>query len=145
MTVSVCAKARNARHLASYIIETFPSTTSFLIPRSSRASTNLEETLISAGYSVSTWIGYENSSKEIEQIEVEQEDVLVLSSASSAISWAENNLMVPHEILCMGENAKRTIASLDHFSGCRVSVLNGPTSEALVQWWQENRGYSNED
>ena len=145
VTVSVCAKARNARHLASYIIETFPSTTSFLIPRSSRASTNLEETLISAGYSVSTWIGYENSSKEIEQIEVEQEDVLVLSSASSAISWAENNLMVPHEILCMGENAKRTIASLDHFSGCRVSVLNGPTSEALVQWWQENRGYSNED
>ena len=145
VTVSVCAKARNARHLASYIIETFPSTTSFLIPRSSRASTNLEETLISAGYSVSTWIGYENSSKEIEQIEVEQEDVLVLSSASSAISWAENNLMVPHEILCMGDNAKRTIASLDHFSGCRVSVLNGPTSEALVQWWQENRGYSNED
>lgn len=145
VTVSVCAKARNASQLASYILDSFSSETSFLIPRSSRASPALEEALISAGYPVTSWTGYENSSKQVEHIGVKLEDVLVLSSASSAVSWAENGLMVPHQILCMGENAKETIATLEHFRSCEISVLNGPTSEALVQWWQENRGDSDKD
>jgi len=40
----------------------------------------------------------------------------------------------------MGENAKKTIQSLDWFSGTEVSVLNGPTTDFLVQWWSENGG-----
>jgi hypothetical protein len=68
------------------------------------------------------------------------DDVLLLSSSSSAISWAENGLVVPNEIICMGNNARETILSLDHFQGSNVSVLKGPTTEYLMQWWKENRG-----
>jgi hypothetical protein len=39
----------------------------------------------------------------------------------------------------MGDNARTTIKSLDHFDGCQVSVLKGPTSDALVEWWNGNR------
>lgn len=139
VTVAVCAQARNARELAAYILERFSSATPLLLPRSDLAAPELEETLREAGFSVTSWTGYENRPKTIAQLVVEPLDVLVLSSASSARSWAENDLRVPHEILCMGENARRTINSLDHFSSARVSVLSGPTSEALVKWWQEHR------
>jgi hypothetical protein len=40
----------------------------------------------------------------------------------------------------MGENARKTIASLEYFVDARVSVLSGPTSESLVEWWKEHRG-----
>jgi uroporphyrinogen-III synthase len=139
VTVAVCAKARNARQLATYITENFPSTTAFFLPRSSLASPAFEEALQEAGFSVKAWIGYENAPKELASVEVSGEDVLVLSSASSAISWAENGLKVPRDILCMGDNARTTIESLDHFDGCQVSVLKGPTSDALVEWWNGNR------
>jgi hydroxymethylbilane synthase len=139
VTVAVCAKARNARQLAAYITANFPLTTTFFLPRSSLASPSFEEALRTAGFSVEAWIGYENTPKELVSIEVDSEDVLVLSSASSAISWAENGLKVPRDILCMGDNARTTIESLDHFDGCQVSVLKGPTSDALVEWWNGNR------
>ena len=140
ITVAACARARNAKELAAYICERFETSTGLLIPRSSQASPQLEETLRDAGFAVESWLGYENRPKSLPPVDVQSEDVLVLSSASSARSWAENGLEVPHEILCMGENARDTIRSLDHFSGCRVSVLSGPTSEALINWWKENRG-----
>ena len=140
ITVAACARARNAKELAAYICERFETSTGLLIPRSSQASPQLEETLRDAGFAVESWLGYENRPKSLPPVDVQSEDVLVLSSASSARSWAENGLEVPHEILCMGENARDTIRSLDHFSGCRVSVLSGPTSEALINWWKEHRG-----
>lgn len=139
VTVAVCAQARNARELATYIVDRFASDTPLFLPRSDLAAPELERTLLDAGFPVTSWTGYENRPKAIEQMEVEPLDVLVLSSASSARSWAENSLKVPREILCMGENARKTISSLDHFSNARVSVLSGPTSEALVKWWQEHR------
>ncbi|MGB0516377.1 MAG: hydroxymethylbilane synthase [Poseidonia sp.] len=140
VTVSACARARNAKELAAYICDRFETSTGFLIPRSNQASPQLETTLRAAGFAVESWLGYENSPKQMPSVEVRPDDVLVLSSSSSARSWAENRLKAPHEILCMGENARDTIHSLDHFSGCRVSVLSGPTSEALITWWKENRG-----
>lgn len=140
VTVAVCAKARNARELAAYIIETFPQETSFYLPRSDLAAQDLEETLREADFRVKSWIGYENRPKELDPVDVDPLDVLVLSSASSARSWAKNGLKVPHEILCMGENARKTIASLEYFVDARVSVLSGPTSESLVEWWKEHRG-----
>ncbi|MBL6807241.1 MAG: hydroxymethylbilane synthase [Candidatus Poseidonia sp.] len=139
VTVAVCGMARNARQLAAYITENFPRSTTFFLPRSSLASPVFEETLQAAGFSLKVWIGYENTPKESVSVEVNTEDVLVLSSASSAISWAEHELKVPRDILCMGDNALATIESLDHFDGCQVSVLKGPTSEALVKWWNDNR------
>ena len=139
VTVAVCAKARNARQLATYITENFPRSTTFFLPRSSLASPAFEESLKAAGFLVKAWIGYENAPKELAPVEVSGEDVLVLSSASSAISWAKNGLKVPRDILCMGDNARTTIQSLDHFDGCQVSVLKGPTSDALVEWWNGNR------
>ena len=140
VTVTACARARNARELADYIRDRFETSTGLLIPRSNRASPQLETALRDAGFPVESWLGYENSPKQMPSVEVHPEDVLVLSSSSSARSWAENGLRAPHEILCMGENARETIRSLDHFNGCRVSVLSGPTSEALIAWWKENRG-----
>ncbi|MDP6199802.1 MAG: uroporphyrinogen-III synthase, partial [Candidatus Poseidonia sp.] len=140
ITVAACARARNAEELAIYICERFETSTSLLIPRSNQASSQLEDRLRDAGFQVDAWIGYENRPKTLPKIAVQPEDVLVLSSSSSARSWAKNGLEAPHEILCMGENARDTIRSLDHFSGCRVSVLSGPTSEALINWWNENRG-----
>jgi len=140
VTVAVCAKARNARELAAYIIETFPQNTTFYLPRSDLAARDLEEKLRGADFEVESWIGYENRPKDLAAVEVDPLDVLVLSSASSARSWAKNGLKVPHEILCMGENARKTIASLEYFVDARVSVLSGPTSESLVEWWKEHRG-----
>ena len=99
VTVAVCAKARNARQLATYISENFPSSTTFFIPRSSLASPAFEEALQAAGFSVKAWIGYENAPKELASVEVSGEDVLVLSSASSDISWAENGMNVTRDIL----------------------------------------------
>ena len=139
VTVAVCARARNARELGAYIVKHFSPSTTLYLPRSDLAAPELEQTLREAGFGVKSWVGYENRPKVMAPIDIEPLDVLVLSSASSARSWAENNLKVPHEILCMGENARTTILSLDHFSEARVSVLEGPTSDSLVDWWQENR------
>jgi len=100
----------------------------------------LEEALKDAGFPTQAWIGYQNVPKTLPTVAVSEEDVLLLSSASSAVSWAENRLNVPREILCMGENARRTIASLDHFDGCNLTILKGPTSQALIRWWNDNRG-----
>ena len=139
VTVAVCARARNARELGTYIVEHFNSSTTFFLPRSDLAAPELEQTLCDAGFGVTSWVGYENKPKDMAPVDIKPLDVLVLSSASSARSWAENDLKVPHEILCMGENARTTILSLDHFSEARVSVLSGPTSDSLVEWWQEHR------
>ena len=139
VTVAVCAKARNARELGAYIKENFPIETTFLLPRSNLSSPALEETLEKTGFKIKSWVGYENKAKELPHVEVNSQDVLVLSSASSARSWAKNGLRAPYEILCMGESTQSTILSLEHYNGSRVSVLDGPTSESLIQWWKENR------
>ena len=144
VTVAVCAMARNAEQLVAYLVENFPTTTTFLLPRSNLALPYLEEALKDAGFPTQAWIGYQNVPKTLPTVAVSEEDVLLLSSASSAVSWAENRLNVPRDILCMGENARRTIASLDHFDGCNLTVLKGPTSQALIRWWNDNRGETHE-
>ena len=139
VTVAVCARARNARELGVYITEHFPTNTTFLLPQSNLSSPTLKETLEETGFDVKSWVGYENKAKEVGYVEINSHDVLVLSSASSARSWAKNSLRAPNEILCMGESTRSVILSLEHYSGSRVSVLDGPTSESLIQWWRENR------
>ena len=139
VTVAICAKARNSEELFKFIATNIGIGTKLLIPRSSVAPTTLVDQLLSFGFSVQNWIGYENKAKVVEQTPVMPEDVLLLSSSSSAISWAENNLTAPNEIICMGSNTRDTILSLDHFRGCNVSVLKGPTTEYLIEWWNKNR------
>ena len=141
VTVAVCAKARNANELAEYIIGQFSSDTEFYIPKSELAAPNLEQKLRNASFKVTSWTAYKNKPKSVESVNVNEHDVLILSSSSSALSWAKNNLMAPHEILCMGENAHKTITSLDHFADSRVTVLSGPTSESLINWWNKHRKY----
>ena len=47
---------------------------------------------------------------------------------------------MPEQILCMGIKAKDTIKSLDCFKNSQVSVLEGPTTDYLIQWWNKSGG-----
>ena len=143
VTVAICAKSRNSEELLHYIKTTLPSTTKLLIPRSNLASHDLENGLEGYGFDVKSWTGYENSPKSVENLTVNPDDVLLLSSSSSAISWSHNQLDAPKQVLCMGVKAMETINSLDCFKNSQVSVLEGPTTDYLIQWWNKNRGNKN--
>ena len=140
VTVAVCAKARNSEELLHFISSNLSTNTNLLIPRSNLASNDLENGLKENGFQVKSWIGYENAPKSVENLSVNPDDVLLLSSSSSAISWSQNELDVPKQILCMGIKAKNTIKSLDCFKNSQVSVLEGPTTDFLIQWWNKYRG-----
>ena len=139
VTVAICAKARNSKEFFDYISSNIGTHTKLLLPRSSVAPETFALQLKDAGYDVVDWIGYENKAKNVEHTHVSAEDVLLISSSSSAISWAENGLETPNEIICMGNNTRETILSLEHFKNCNVSVLEGPTTEYLTKWWNQNR------
>lgn len=140
VTVAVCAKARNSEELLQFINSNLSTNTNLLIPRSNLASNDLENGLKEYGFEVKSWIGYQNAPKSVENLSINPDDVLLLSSSSSAISWSQNGLDVPEQILCMGLKAKDTIKSLDCFKNSQVSVLEGPTTDFLIQWWNKYRG-----
>ena len=139
VTVAICAKARNSKEFFDYISSNINTQTKLLLPRSSVAPKTFFTQLKNAGYDVLDWIGYENQAKKVEPTSVLPDDVLLISSSSSALSWAENGLKTPNDIICMGTNTKNTILSLEHFKNCNVSVLEGPTTEYLTKWWNDNR------
>lgn len=139
-TVAICGKSKNSAQLLNYITSHIPKSTKLLLPRSSESSEVLLNGLADFGFEVTSWIGYNNKPKSNLSATINKQDILLLSSSSSAISWSENRLQVPQKIICMGENAKKTIQSIDWFSGSEISVLNGPTTEYLIQWWEENGG-----
>ena len=145
VTVAVCAKARNSEELLQFINSNLSTNTNLLIPRSNLASNDLENGLKEYGFEVKSWIGYENAPKSVENLSINSDDVLLLSSSSSAISWSQNGLDVPEQILCMGIKAKDTIKSLDCFKNSQVSVLEGPTTDYLIQWWNKFRGNGDRD
>ena len=111
-----------------------------MIPRSDVASSYLVESLSNLGFEVISWVGYENRAKEISSSDIKQDDVLLLSSPSSARAWVENSLPIPKNILCMGKSSLEAINSFDYFAGSKVEVLQGPTSDFVAKWWKENRG-----
>lgn len=139
VTVAICAKARNSNEFFDYISTNISTNTTLLLPRSSVAPETFAAQLKDAGYDVLDWIGYENQAKKVEPTPISPDDVLLISSSSSAMSWAENGLETPNEVICMGKNTLNTILSLEHFKNCNVSVLEGPTTEYLTQWWNHNR------
>ena len=139
VTVSICAKSRNSSELINFINEKISRETKLLIPRSNVASHDLVNSLNDLGFSTESWIGYENKSRVIDSIEMTSEDVLLLSSPSSARSWVENSLPIPKNILCMGKASQEEINSLGYFSNSTVEILQGPTAEYVSKWWKENR------
>ena len=96
--------------------------------------------LTESGFDVQNWVGYENKSKHIESFEVNPDDVLLLSSPSSARSWFENALPIPKNILCMGKSSQEEIESMDYFADSEVEILKGPTAEFLSKWWEKSKG-----
>ena len=140
VTVSICAQARNSVELVDYINRMISRNITLMIPRSDVASSDLVDRLNALGFSTKSWIGYENRTKQIPAMPVSDDDVLLLSSPSSARAWVENSLPIPKNILCMGKSSLAEIDSLGYFTDSTVEILQGPTSEFVAKWWKENRG-----
>ena len=136
VTVSICAKARNSSELTQYIDQMIGRNIKLMVPRSNMASNELVDELMLLGFDVDSWVGYENKAKEIEGIEMGANDVLLLSSPSSAQAWMKNSLPIPKNILCMGKTSREEIASMEYFSGSTVEVLQGPTAKFIAKWWK---------
>ena len=137
VTVSICAKARNSSELIQYIDQMIDRNIKLMIPRSNMASNELVGSLSSMGFDVQSWVGYHNKAKEIAGIEMGANDVLLLSSPSSAQAWMKNSLPIPKNILCMGKTSREEIASMEYFSGSTVEVLQGPTAKFIAKWWEK--------
>lgn len=137
VTVSICAKARNSSELIQYIDQMIDRNIKLMVPRSNMASNELVGSLSSMGFDVQSWVGYHNKAKEIAGIEMGANDVLLLSSPSSAQAWMKNSLPIPKNILCMGKTSREEIASMDYFSGSTVEVLQGPTAKFIAKWWKK--------
>ena len=140
VTVSICAQARNSVELVDYINRMISRDITLMIPRSDVASSDLVDQLNALGFTTKSWIGYENRTKQIPAMPVSDDDVLLLSSPSSARAWVENSLPIPKNILCMGKSSLAEIDSLGYFADSTVEILQGPTSEFVAKWWKENRG-----
>ena len=140
VTVSVCAKARDSSELIEYMDKNIDRNIRLMIPRSNVAKQNLVDNLKQLGFSVDSWVGYENRSKSVSPMDVAPDDVLLLSSPSSARAWVENSLPIPKSILCMGKSSLEEINSLGHFSESTVEILKGPTAEFVSKWWKIKQG-----
>jgi len=140
VTVSICAKARDSVELTEFIKNKIERNITLMIPRSNVASTTFVDGLTDLGFNVKTWVGYENQPKQVDQMPVADNDVLLLSSPSSARAWVENALPIPKNILCMGKASQEEIESLPDFANSTVEVLQGPTAEFVAKWWKSARG-----
>ena len=140
VTVSICAKARDSVELTEFIKNKIERNITLMIPRSNVASTTFVDGLTNLGFNVKTWVGYENQPKQVDQMPVADNDVLLLSSPSSARAWVENALPIPKNILCMGKASQEEIESLPDFANSTVEVLQGPTAEFVAKWWKSARG-----
>lgn len=141
---SMCANAKNSRELEDYIKDNIPTNVELLIPRSSAGNELMKNNLEMFGYSVISWIGYENSGKVVNLEEVKNEDVLLISSPSSAKSWDQNELPVPDVVICMGTTTKTEIQNIERFNNTELIVLDGPVTESVSVWWNDNRRRKNE-
>lgn len=140
VTVSICAKARDSRELIEYIDKNIDRGIRLMIPRSNVAKSNLADELEELGFNIDSWVGYENRSKSVSPMDIAADDVLLLSSPSSARAWVENSLPIPRSILCMGKSSLEEIDSLGYFSESTVEILKGPTAEFVSKWWKTKRG-----
>tara|TARA_Y100000768_G_scaffold3156_1_gene2328 strand:- start:19540 stop:21189 length:1650 start_codon:yes stop_codon:yes gene_type:complete len=140
VTVSICAKSRDSVELTEFIKDKIERNITLMIPRSNVGSTAFVDGLTDLGFNVKTWVGYENQPKQVDKMPVADNDVLLLSSPSSARAWVENDLPIPKNILCMGKASQEEIESLQNFANSTVEVLQGPTAEFVAKWWKSARG-----
>jgi hydroxymethylbilane synthase len=140
VTVSICAKSRDSVELTEFIKHKIDRNITLMIPRSNVGSTTFVDGLTDLGFNVKTWVGYENQPKQVDKMPVADNDVLLLSSPSSARAWVENDLPIPKNILCMGKASQEEIESLQDFANSTVEVLQGPTAEFVAKWWKSARG-----
>ena len=140
VTVSICAKSRDSVELTEFIKNKIERNITLMIPRSNVGSTTFVDGLSELGFNVKTWVGYENQPKQVDKMPVADNDVLLLSSPSSARAWVENDLPIPKNILCMGKASQEEIESLQDFANSTVEVLQGPTAEFVAKWWKSARG-----
>ena len=140
VTVSICAKSRDSVELTEFIKNKIETHITLMIPRSNVGSTTFVDGLSELGFNVKTWVGYENQPKQVDKMPVADNDVLLLSSPSSARAWVENDLPIPKNILCMGKASQEEIESLQDFANSTVEVLQGPTAEFVAKWWKSARG-----
>ena len=136
VTVSYCGMSRDSEQLVEYISQNISNDSELYVPRSSKSDKNFTDSLISLGFRVRSWAGYENMPKTIENIAIGQEDVLLISSSSSAKSWADNNLKVPKTILSMGKKTTETIETTSYFHGTEIITLDSPTLDYILGFWE---------
>tara|TARA_Y100000766_G_C18839657_1_gene572380 strand:- start:551 stop:1249 length:699 start_codon:yes stop_codon:yes gene_type:complete len=132
---SICADARNRVELFDFIVDNISTDIPLYIPMSSLSPIEFIQSLKDAGYTVYCWIAYTNSPKRVTGIEVDSDDVLLISSSSSAKAWIGNDLPIPDNVLCMGDSTKTSIEVLDAFNQTKISVLEGPTVSGVASWW----------
>ena len=137
ITASICGRARNSKDFATYIREHIEPTNLLLLPQSNRADDSFGEALKQSGFEVQRWIGYENKTKKVDSFSSSKDDVLLLSSPSSALAWVDNSLPIASTILVMGESTKAQLEKMEQFSESNVQVLKGPTADYITQWWNE--------
>ena len=140
VTVSICAKSRDSVELTEFIKNKIERNITLMIPRSNVGSTTFVDGLSELDFTVKSWVGYENQPKQVDKMPVADNDVLLLSSPSSARAWVENDLPIPKNILCMGKASQEEIESLQDFANSTVEVLQGPTAEFVAKWWKSARG-----
>ena len=135
---SICANAKNSKELEEYIKKNIPQCVPLLIPRSNVGTENMVNNLRKSGFTVNSWIGYQNSRKIVQFDGMERDDVLLISSPSSARSWDYNELPVPDTVLCMGTTTETEIQSIERFNNAELIVLDGPVTESITLWWRDN-------
>ena len=136
VTVSYCGMSRDSEQLMEYISQNISNESELYIPRSSKSDKVFTDSLVSQGFRVRSWTGYENVPMTIEDIAIGQEDVLLISSSSSAKSWANNNLKIPKNILSMGKKTTETIETIPYFKGAEIHTLDGPTLDYILGFWE---------
>lgn len=134
---SICSDSRNKDELFKYILENIHFDIPLYIPMSNLSSTKFVNDLKKKNYIVSYWDAYANTALKVKNVDVNRDDVLLISSPSSAKSWISNNLPIPDNILCMGDLTKTTIEVLEGFNKTEISVLDGPTYSKIVEWWEK--------
>ena len=138
VTVSYCGMSKDSEQLVEYISENIANDSPLFVPRSSKSDSLFADSLSFLGFRVEAWTGYENMPMTVESTLIGQDDVLLISSSSSAKSWADNNLKVPKTILSMGRKTTETIETTPYFQGTEVATLESPTLDYILDFWESN-------
>ena len=130
--------SKDSEQLVEYISENIANDSPLFVPRSSKSDSLFADSLTLLGFRVEAWTGYENMPITVENTTIGQDDVLLISSSSSAKSWADNNLKVPKTILSMGRKTTETIETTPYFQGTEVVTLESPTLDYILDFWEFN-------